>query len=376
LSDSLHNKVINRLAALEKEGLRRTLRPPVAGSIDLSSNDYLCLANDERLRQAMIAEIERGGCGATASRLLRGDRGIFHRAENRFAQFKNTERALYFSSGYAANIGVLTTFIEAGDTVFSDELNHASIIDGLRLTKARRVLFPHNDAAALEQLVRETPCEGERFLVVESLFSMNGDFAPLAEYARLCRRYEINLIVDEAHAVGVFGANGNGLIAEREIEADVFLSINTAGKALGAAGAFVCGVGLAIEYLIQRSRPFIFSTAAPPAVCAALLAAIEIVEQESERRQRLLELANFMRRSLRAQGFSVRLDNSPIIPVIIGDSRRALRVAEALQTDGFDVRAIRPPTVPPNTARLRVSLNAGLNEEILQRFAARLSEVF
>jgi 7-keto-8-aminopelargonate synthetase-like enzyme len=235
-SMNLQERTEKHLRAIEKRGQWRTLQPPRFGSVDLCSNDYLGLANDPRVRAAMIAEIDKNGCGSTASRLLRGEREVFAAVERRFSEFKNTERALFFGSGYAANIGLLTAFLETGDVVFSDELNHASLIDGIRLAKAERVVFPHNDAASLEKLLAATPCQGQRFVVVESLYSMDGDFAPLHHIVEVCSKWDAALIVDEAHAVGVFGENGAGLIGDNHN--DVFLSINTAGKALGVGGAF------------------------------------------------------------------------------------------------------------------------------------------
>lgn len=367
---NLKERTEKHLRAIEKHGQWRTLKPPQGRSVDLCSNDYLGLAKDERLKAAMIVEIERNGCGATASRLLRGEREVFAEAERKFAEFKGVERSLFFSSGYAANIGLLTTFLESGDVVFSDELNHASLIDGIRLAKAERVVFPHNDVNKLEKLIAETPCRGQRFVVVESLYSMDGDFAPLHDLVELCRISDTNLIVDEAHAVGVFGTNGSGLIEEK----DVFLSLNTAGKAFGVGGAFVAGSGWAIEFLIQRCRPFIFSTAPPPAMPAALIKAIEIVQSEPERREKLLNLSQFLREELNANGIAVPLENSQIVPVILGASEKAVKVASDLQNKGFDVRAIRPPTVPMNTARLRISLNADLNEDLLRQFVEALKK--
>jgi 8-amino-7-oxononanoate synthase len=281
--------------------------------------------------------------------------------EEKFARFKGTERSLYFSSGYLANLAVLTTFPEAGDVIFSDERNHASLIDGARLSRARRVVFPHNHAAALERLLREVTGPGQKFVVVESLFSMDGDQAPLAEYAALCRSAGAELIVDEAHAVGVYGECGRGLAGE------VFVSINTAGKALGVSGAFVAGPADAIEYLIQRARPFIFSTAPPPAIAAALEASLEVIADEPERRLRLLERGRYLRERMGLSG------DSPIIPIVIGENERAVAVARELQAAGFDVRAIRPPTVPVGTARLRVTVNQGLSEEMLDGFVAALA---
>jgi 8-amino-7-oxononanoate synthase len=361
------------MRSLDEGGLRRTLHPPAG--IDLSSNDYLGLATDPRITAAMAAAVAREGAGSTGSRLLRGERDSFAALERRFAAFKGTERALYFSSGYLANIAVMTTFAEAGDVVLSDQHNHASLIDGMRLSTARKEIIPHNDIAAVRRTVQWEAgrAGGERFIVVESLFSMDGDEAPLEDYADLCRRNGAHLIVDEAHAVGIYGARGSGLIEEHGIAEDVFLSVNTAGKALGVAGAFVAGPAWAIEYLIQRARPFIFSTAPPPAVAAALDASLSVVEGEPQRRHHVRDLAATLRRRLIAAGIPIGSGWSHIIPVHIGENRAAVAVAELLQRDGFDVRAIRPPTVPPGTARLRVSVNANLTDDAVEQFVTSLT---
>jgi len=358
MPNALASRLRERLAAIDDAGLRRTLRPP--SGIDLCSNDYLGLANHPLLKQRMADAVLAEGVGSTGSRLLRGERTSFACVEEKFARFKGTERSLYFSSGYLANLAVLTTFPEAGDVIFSDERNHASLIDGARLSRARRVVFPHNDVAALERMLREDIGEGQKLVVVESLFSMDGDLAPLAEYAALCGSAGAALIVDEAHAVGVYGDHGQGLAGE------VFLSINTAGKAMGVSGAFVAGSAHAIESLIQRARTFIFSTAPPPAIAAALAASLDVMTSEPERRERLLARAGYLRGRLGLAG------DSPIIPVIIGENEQAVAAARDLQAAGFDVRAIRPPTVPAGTARLRVAVNQGLSEEVLDRFVSAL----
>ncbi len=374
MNSNLRDRIARNLAAIEAAGLARNLASP--RGIDLSSNDFLCLARDERIKAVFVEAIGREGVGSTGSRLLRGQRDVFREVEGKFADWKKTERALYFSSGYQANIGVLQTFLEEGDTVYSDELNHASLIDGIRLSKAKRVIFKHRDSHEVYKLLRETDFSGgQQFLVTESLFSMDGTIAPLGEYAAICRETGSNLIVDEAHAVGVFGKNGSGLIEEFGIETSVFLSINTAGKALGVAGAFVAGDDWAIEYLINRARSFIFSTAPPPALACALITSIEIARAEKERREKLLNSAQFFRDLLNENGIKVSRENSQIVPVAIGESRKAVEVAGNLWARGFDVRAVRPPTVPENTARLRVSLNVCLTEEMLRRFAENLTEV-
>ncbi len=349
----LERRLRARLAELKREGLLRKRRPP--RGIDLSSNDYLGLAAHPLIKERMAAAVCALGAGSTGSRLLRGERECFEALEARFARFKGTERSLYFSSGYLANLAVLTTFPETGDTIYSDERNHASLIDGARLSKVDRVVFPHS---------RPGVVPANAFLVTESVFSMDGDLAPLEEYKRLGAA----LVVDEAHAVGLYGERGSGLVEG----GGAFISVNPAGKALGVAGAFVAGPSWAIEYLEQRARPFIFSTAVPPAVAAALDASLDLIAAEPDRRHRVFRLARYLREQLTAAGIAVPADDSPIVPVIVGENERAVRIAAALQDAGFDVRAIRPPTVPSGTARLRISVNAGLSEQILDRFVDKL----
>jgi 8-amino-7-oxononanoate synthase len=366
----LETRIRQRLEGFELNGLSRRLLPPAG--IDLSSNDYLQFASHPMLRARMSSAILQEGCGSTGSRLLRGDRSCFSAIEQRFAAFKGTEAALYFSSGYAANLAVLSTFLDDGDVVFFDRLNHASLIDGMRLGKARRILFAHNEVAAFEHYLRTISTAGQRFLVVESLFSMDGDIAPLKEYAELCKEAGVALIVDEAHAIGLYGDRGTGLIESTGIADDTFLSINPAGKALGLAGAFVAGPQWAIDYLMQRGRTFVFSTAPPPSIAAALGAALDLIGQAPELRHRLHWLTNTLRGMLADQGLDILRDGTQIVPVLVGDNARAVSVAQALQVQGFDVRAIRPPAVPEGSARLRISVNTGLDETILRRFSSSL----
>ena len=346
------------------------MRPPAG--VDLSSNDYLGLSRDPRVTAAFAAGIAADGVGSTGSRLLRGERTAFAEAEAAFARFKGTERALFFSSGYLANLAVLSTLAEAGDLICSDARNHASLIDAARLARADVQVMPHDDPAAVAAALASRRA-GPALVVVESLYSMDGDQARLQEFAAVCQAHGATLVVDEAHAVGVRGDRGAGLIEEHGLEANRCLSINAGGKALGVGGAFVAGPAWAIEYLVQRARPFVFTTAAPPALAHALLASLTIVEHEPDRRQRVRRLAQRLRQALIALGVDVAADDSHIVPIMIGDNDRALAVAAALQADGFDVRAIRPPTVPAHTARLRVSLNATLADPDLDRFIAAVA---
>jgi 8-amino-7-oxononanoate synthase len=367
----LERRLRARLDDIASRGLTRSLAPPAG--CDLSSNDYLQLARHPAIAARFKQAIDREGCGSTGSRLLRGERESFAAIERRFARFKGAERSLFFGSGFLANLAVLSTLPEAHDVILSDERNHASLIDGTRLSKARTAVFPHNDTSALQRLLETTPADGIRFVVVESLFSMDGDFAPLTEYARLCAATGAVLVVDEAHAVGIYGSRGSGRLEALDVRYPLCVSVNTAGKALGVGGAFVAGSATVIEYLVQRARPFVYSTAPPPALADALDASLSVVEEEPDRRERLLRLSAHLRDRLRAAGLEVGTGSSQIVPVVVGGNQEAVALADLLQRAGYDVRAIRPPSVPEGTARLRVSVNVGASEPLLDEFVGRLS---
>lgn len=367
----LSDRLASRLAAIEAAGLRRGLTPPAG--VDFASNDYLNLAADPRIVARASAALQSLGVGSTGSRLLRGEREATSGVEQRFAAFKGVPRALYFSSGYLANLAVASTFAEAGDLIVSDALNHASLIDGIRLSRVEHVVTPHADPAALDALLTARRPAGQVFVVTESLFSMDGDEAPLGDYAAICRRHGAALIVDEAHAVGIYGTRGSGLVEARGVDDGVWLTVNTAGKALGVSGAFVAGPADAIDYLVQRARPLIFSTAAPPALSEALETSLEIVAAEPERRDAVQARALYLRAALADRGLPVQPGRSAIVPVVLGRNEAAVAVARAVQAQGFDVRAVRPPAVPEGTARLRVTVNAGLTEDVLDAFAGALA---
>ena len=357
-----------RLGDLDSRGLKRSLEEPAG--IDLCSNDYLALAQHPRIRRRFAEAAERLGVGSTGSRLLRGHRAAFRLVEERFARLKKTQSALFFGSGWAANLGVLSTFPQQGDVIFSDALNHASLIDGMKLSKARHVVFPHCDDLALARLIGSNPCKGQRFVVTESLFSMDGDRAPLGRYAALRERCDFALIVDEAHAVGVFGQQGSGLIEQTGCEDGVFLSINSAGKALGVSGAFVCGPDWATDYLIQAARSFVYSTAPPPAVAEALSESLDMLPETASQRLMIRALGAELRNQL-----NMRMASSPIVPVIVGDSEKAVEISRRLREKGFDVRAVRPPTVPEGTARLRISINASVTSDDVLKLSVCLREI-
>jgi len=373
MPDALASRIRERLHAIREGRLERSLRPP--SGLDFSSNDYLGLSTHPRVVQAMVAAIEREGVGSTGSRLLRGEREAFADIERRFAAFKGVERSLYFSSGYLANLAVLTTFAEGGDVILSDSRNHASLIDAGRLSSAKRVVFPHKDLGALAQLLSRPPSSGHTFVVTESLFSMDGDIPPLAEYSDLCRQHGATLVVDEAHAVGIYGTRGSGLLEESGVDGEHCISINTAGKALGVSGAFVAGPAWAIDYLIQRARPFIFTTAAPPAVADAIGASLDVIAAEPDLRSGLMDRVKRLRAQMSTLGMPVPSSFSQIIPVVVGENERAIDAAAALQAQGFDVRAIRPPSVAPGSARLRISVNITLTDEAIDAFVRALVAV-
>jgi 8-amino-7-oxononanoate synthase len=357
-----------RLAALRSDGLLRSLAEPQG--IDFASNDYLGLSAHPAIRERVAESARAGAVGAPASRLLRGNTAAHRALERRLASFKGSPDALFFPSGYQANLALLSTIAKPDDLALSDEWNHASIVDGLRLAGVRVVAFAHADATALEAALRARGGARRVFIVTESLFSMDGDRAPLDRYAALAESHAAELIVDDAHATGIFGASrGSGLIEEFGIEDRVLASVSTCGKALGVSGAFVASARVLIDYLVNRARPFIFSTAVPPIVLAAVDAALEITSSEPWRRERVLALAERLRTSLREASLDCRGGPGPIVPVVLGRSDRALRVAEAVRARGFDVRAVRPPAVPPRTARLRLSVHSDHDEATIDALA-------
>jgi len=355
----MHKRLEDELAALREQDQFRELSIPVG--IDLGSNDYLGLSSDPRLKEAIIRALNRDGrVASTGSRLLSGNSERWEALEAEFAQFVGTEAALYFPSGYAANVGLLTSLLKRTDTVFCDSSNHASIIDGIRLSFARKVVFPHLDLKYLESAMKRAS-GGQRVVVVESLFSMEGDRSPLPDLIALCNRCDATLIVDEAHSVGVDGPEGRGMIASIGRSETVLASIHTCGKALAGMGAFVAGPRTLRDFLVNRARTFIFTTALPPYCAAHIQEALKLAREADAARARLRELSEYLRRNLKAAGFDTGRGDSQIIPLLLGSNEAALRFAALVSTAGFAVRAIRPPTVPAGTARLRLSLNAKLS---------------
>lgn len=386
----LNDVLAERLAALARRGLSRRLRL-ISGAqestvvldgqevLSLSSNNYLGLATHPALKQAAQDAIARFGCSAGSSRLISGTMALHQQLEQRLAASKGTDAALVFPSGYHANIGVLSALMEPEDTILSDELNHASIIDGCRLSRARVRAFRHCDMTHLEQLLAAARHGGRRLIVTDSVFSMDGDVAPLADIVALARRFDAWVMVDEAHASGVFGAHGAGVVEAVGLQHAIEIQMGTLGKALGGAGAYVAGSRELIDWLINRARSFVYTTGIPPAVAASALAALDVVEHEPERRARLWKNAELLTQGLVGQGYRLGATRSPILPVIIGDAMRTMALTDALRRRGVFAQGIRPPTVPEGTARLRVTPMATHTPEQLSRaleaFAAAGREV-
>lgn len=379
-----------RLAQVKEKGLHRVLRP-VHGAQDavvslnghdvllFSSNNYLGLANHPALKRAAIQATERFGCGSGASRLISGSMAVHHELEARLAALKKTEAALVFPTGYHANVGVLSALMGPGDTILSDGLNHASIIDGCRLSRAEVRVYPHGDTCALDALLAVCPPSGRRLIVTDTVFSMDGDLAPLAELVALAGRYDAWLMVDEAHATGVFGPHGGGLVEEAGLVDHVDIHMGTLGKALGGIGAYVAGSRALIDWLVNRARSFVYTTGMPPASAASALAALDIVEREPERRQRLWDNTRFLSDGLRELGYRLGETRSQILPIIVGDARQTMSLAEAVLRRGVFAHGIRPPTVPEGTSRIRVTPMATHTHAQLERtldaFAAAGKEV-
>ena len=362
------------LDALEKDDRLRSLKP--RAGIDFSSNDYLALAGCQRMRKAISAAVESGTpIGAGGSRLLRGNCAEHESLEAEAARFFGTQAAIFFGSGYLANFAVLTTLPQRGDLLVLDQLVHASIHEGARAGRADFRESRHNDPDSVETAVREWRSQGGTgrvWIVAESLYSMDGDFAPLEALIAIADRHDAFLMVDEAHATGVYGERGRGLTAAWEGRENLVV-VHTCGKALGAAGALVTTTRLLRDFIVNRCRPFIFSTAPSPLMAVAVQEALSILREEPERQRRLAGLVAFAHREIGArQGW--RLSGSQIMPFIVGNNARAMALAALLQARGFDVRGIRPPTVPVGTARLRISLTNNVGEDDVRAMLDALVE--
>lgn len=337
------------------------------------SNNYLGLANHPAIKKVAQEAAGRYGCSSGASRLISGNMRLHEELEARIAAFKRAPACMLFNNGYTANVGILSSLMDRGDVIFSDSLNHASIIDGCRLSRAEVRVFRHRDPEHLESLIRSAPGKNKRLIVSDSLFSMDGDLAPVPDLVFLANRYDCMLMLDEAHAVGVMGSSGGGVADYFGMEDAVDISVGTLGKALGSFGAFaVCSPALR-EYLINHARSYIYSTSLPPPVLAASLEALDIVQAEPGRRQRLQHNAEGLGRGLRALGFPVSEPVTPIQSLVVGEEGPAMALCEHLLLSGVYAQGIRPPTVPPGTARIRFSLMATHTDEDVEIVLRALS---
>ena len=370
-----------RLAELESSGLRRRLRliegpqgPKVVLDgrpvLLLCSNNYLGLADHPRLRRAAANAALSLGTSAGASRLISGSMSIHAELESRLAEFKGTEAALLFGSGYLANTGTIAALARRGEVVFSDELNHASIIDGCRLAGAETFVYRHADTEHLDWGLQQAGGRAA-LIVTDGVFSMDGDIAPLPELADLARRNRCRLLVDEAHATGCIGPGGRGSVAAAGLTGQVDVIVGTLGKALGGYGAYVCSSAETVDFLVNSARPFIFSTAPPPPAVAAAQAALELLAEQPERIERLQANAAVLRDGLRSEGLEPIGSETQIVPLVIGDADDAMALCEGLLAEGVFAQAIRPPTVRPGTCRLRLTAMASHRTASLRQ-AARL----
>jgi 8-amino-7-oxononanoate synthase len=386
----LKNILTARLAQVKESGLYRRLHAVESAQdttvvldgqevLLFSSNNYLGLANHPALKRAAQEAIERYGCGSGASRLISGSMDVHHRLEQRLASLKQTEAALVFPTGYHANIGVLSALMGPEDTILSDALNHASIIDGCRLSRANTNVYHHCDTAHLAELLTACPQSGQRLIVTDTVFSMDGDIAPLADIVALAQQYDAWVMVDEAHATGVFGPHGAGIVEELGLAQQIDIQMGTLGKALGCVGAYIAGSHELIDWLINRARSFIYTTGIPPAVAASALAALDIVESEPERREQLWDNTKFLSDGLLSLGYTLGDTRSQILPVIIGEAGQTMALAQAMLQHGVFAHGIRPPTVPEGTSRIRATPMATHTQAQLSRtldaFAAAGKEV-
>jgi 8-amino-7-oxononanoate synthase len=375
------NEIEERLADIKASGLYRRMRM-ISGPqgprvlldgkpvLLLCSNNYLGLADHPRVREAAAEAAMRWGAGSGASRLISGNMTIHRRLEDQLGEFQRAESCLLFGSGYLANTGVISALAGEGDVVFSDQLNHASIVDGCRLARAETLVYDHADMDQLEWGLRQAEGRGS-LIVTDGVFSMDGDIAPLEEIVELAQRFDARVMVDDAHGTGALGPEGRGAVADAGLEDQVDVVVGTLGKALGSYGAYVCCDKPLAQYLVNTSRTLIFSTALPPPAAAAALAALELLRQQPRRVQKLQRNAEVLREALAEEGLAAPRSETQIVPLLVGDAEHAVAASERALEQGVFAQAIRPPTVPPGTSRLRLSVMASHTKSEL-REAARV----
>lgn len=376
------------LVRLREEGLYRQMRC-VSGAqgshvcldgrqvLLLCSNNYLGLADHPLVKDAAIRAVESYGCGAGASRLVSGTMELHEHLEARLADFKRVEKALIFNSGYAANSGVIPALMDKGDVIFCDRLNHASIIDGCLLSRAQLIRYPHNDMKALRRLLEERATAGRKMIITDGVFSMDGDCAPLPELVLLKQEFDALLMVDDAHGTGVLGAQGRGTAEQYGVSADIDIHMGTLSKAFGGFGGYIAASAEIIDYLVNRARSFIFSTALPPAVVAAAHAALDIIDSwEGDRlRQQVLQRAEEFRGLLNDAGFATMGSTTQIVPLLVGGAQQTMQFSQMLLEQGIFVQGIRPPTVPLGSSRLRCTLMADHTESDVLRVVSAIKTI-
>ena len=372
----LNDFLEKELNALEEIGLKRGLKISSAAQgrmivvdgkevLNFCSNNYLGLAEDFRLCKAAIDEIENSGFGSGASRLVSGNMTAHRRLEERIANFKGAENCIVFSSGYMANVGIISSLFNREDVIFSDRLNHASIVDGILLSRAKFRRYKHCDIESLEEMLKkEGPCK-KKCIITDSVFSMDGDIAPLDKICELAKKYNCSVMIDEAHAFGVMGQKGKGLAEHFGVEGEIDIQMGTLSKAVGSFGAYCCGSNYLISLLINKARSFIYTTAMPPMVAAASIKSIDILEENSKLRQLLWENTKYVNAQLKGIGLDTMNTETPIIPVLLKSSKLAVEFSQRLFDAGIYISAIRPPTVEKNTARLRLTVMATHKKEDL-----------
>ncbi len=368
-SPNWQDSLLESLNVLKEKNLHRSLESADSATgpricidqkelLNFSSNNYLGLANHAKVKQAAVRSISEWGTGSGASRLISGNLKIHTDLENKLAQFKKEESTLIFSSGYLANLGAVTALVDEKDVVLIDRLNHASLIDAARLSKGKLWVYPHNDAGALDKLLARAKNFGRRLVLTDAYFSMDGDIAALDKLTEVCKRRDAMLMVDEAHSTGVFGKNGSGLTEQFGLSGKIDVVMGSLSKALGSVGGFIAGKKVLREYLINRSREFIYTTAPAPSASAAALEAVRLIETQPSLRKKYWENIFFIRNGLKELGFDLMNSEGPIVPLLIGDTNKTLKMKSFLRQQKIFAPAIRPPTVPKNMDRVRLSVTA------------------
>lgn len=383
---SFYEDIQKELELLKKDSLYRSFRvvddpsqPHITvgdqSVLNLSSNNYLGIAKHPLLIEESIKAVKKLGGGATASRLMTGNYPLYQEVEEELARFKGTESALLFNSGYTANVGIITALAGPGDVILSDKLNHASIVDGILLSGAKFHRYRHRDLTHLEELLKKTTEYKRKLIITDSVFSMDGHLAPLPELVALKNKYGAILMIDEAHGGGVFGARGRGLAEAMGVSEDVEVNMGTFGKAFGTMGAYVAGKQILIDYLRNKARSLIFTTGLPPAVLGTIKGSLKVVQEEPWRRETLLTKAQQVRNTLREVGFDLLDSESQIIPIIVGDNAKTLEFSNKLLEENIMVVGVRPPTVPKNSSRLRLSLMATHTDEDLDLAVSKIIRI-